>query len=316
LGARPKRATVNEFLRLLKIDIVKAEDNEMSLPSTKAEQKLRETGLKAVGSVPWGSHFCIFYETKQDLLDILVAYFKAGLEQNEFCLWIVASYEFITVKAAEHALGKVFPGLSDLLRKGDIEILTHRQLFGSRGRLDPEAAIVRVREKTVRALAKGLDGLRWNGSPAWVRVNLDARRFRDFENEIDGLLQGEPIIAACTFPITLSRADEILDAGRTHQFAITVRKGVWKRVEISEIDAVVREAETANPALEQLSFRQREILQHIAEGLNTKQIAALLGVSVKTVEAHRLQLMRRLKINNVPGLVRFAIRSGLVSAAA
>ena len=66
--------------------------------------------------------------------------------------------------------------------------------------------------------------------------------------------------------------------------------------------------------LGQLTGRQREILQLIAEGKNTKEIAATLGISVKTVEAHRLQLMARLDIHNVPGLVRYAIRSGLVSA--
>jgi DNA-binding NarL/FixJ family response regulator len=65
--------------------------------------------------------------------------------------------------------------------------------------------------------------------------------------------------------------------------------------------------------LEQLTPRQREILQLIAEGKNTKEIAYLLGISVKTVETHRLQLMARLDIHDVPGLVRYAIRSGLVS---
>ena len=66
--------------------------------------------------------------------------------------------------------------------------------------------------------------------------------------------------------------------------------------------------------LEQLTARQREILQLLAEGKNTKEIASDLEVSVKTVESHRLQLMERLNIHNVPGLVRYAIRSGLVSA--
>jgi DNA-binding CsgD family transcriptional regulator len=63
----------------------------------------------------------------------------------------------------------------------------------------------------------------------------------------------------------------------------------------------------------QLTSRQREILQLIAEGSNTKAIAGELGISVKTVEAHRLQLMQRLNIHEVAGLVRYAIRSGLVS---
>ncbi len=68
--------------------------------------------------------------------------------------------------------------------------------------------------------------------------------------------------------------------------------------------------------LEQLTSRQREILQLIGEGKNTKEIASTLQISVKTVEAHRLQLMERLRIHDVPGLVRFAIRTGLVSAEA
>ena len=65
--------------------------------------------------------------------------------------------------------------------------------------------------------------------------------------------------------------------------------------------------------LEQLTSRQREILQLIGEGKNTKEIAFDLEISIKTVESHRLQLMERLRIHDVPGLVRFAIRTGLVS---
>lgn len=62
----------------------------------------------------------------------------------------------------------------------------------------------------------------------------------------------------------------------------------------------------------QLTQRQREILQLIAEGNTTKQIAATLDVSIKTVETHRAQLMERLAIHDVAGLVRCAIRYGLV----
>jgi DNA-binding NarL/FixJ family response regulator len=64
--------------------------------------------------------------------------------------------------------------------------------------------------------------------------------------------------------------------------------------------------------LAKLTSRQREILQLIAEGNNTKEIAFLLKLSVKTVEAHRTQLMQRLGINDIPSLVRQAMRSGLV----
>jgi len=66
--------------------------------------------------------------------------------------------------------------------------------------------------------------------------------------------------------------------------------------------------------LDALTARQREILQLIAEGRSTKEIAATLDVSVKTVETHRAQIMERLDIRDVAGLVRFAIRSGLIDS--
>ena len=64
--------------------------------------------------------------------------------------------------------------------------------------------------------------------------------------------------------------------------------------------------------LEELTGRQREILQLIAEGQNTKGIAELLKVSPKTVEYHRMKLMNCLDVHDIPGLVRFALRVGLI----
>jgi DNA-binding CsgD family transcriptional regulator len=66
--------------------------------------------------------------------------------------------------------------------------------------------------------------------------------------------------------------------------------------------------------LGRLTNRQREILQLIAQGQNTKQIAAILKISPKTVEYHRMKIMDYLNIHDVPGLVRFALRAGLISA--
>ncbi len=65
--------------------------------------------------------------------------------------------------------------------------------------------------------------------------------------------------------------------------------------------------------LEQLTSRQREILQLVAEGQNTKEIADILKVSPKTVEYHRMKLMDSLNVHDIPGLVRLALRVGLIS---
>ena len=67
-------------------------------------------------------------------------------------------------------------------------------------------------------------------------------------------------------------------------------------------------------ALNQLTSRQREILQLVAEGCSTREIAERLSLSVKTVETHRTHLMERLEIRDVPGLVKFALKAGLIQS--
>ena len=80
------------------------------------------------------------------------------------------------------------------------------------------------------------------------------------------------------------------------------------------VDAIANPGDRSAAALESLTERERQVLTLIAEGLSSKQIAGQLGVSLKTVESHRANLMDKLDIHKVSGLVRFAIRAGLVAA--
>jgi DNA-binding NarL/FixJ family response regulator len=81
------------------------------------------------------------------------------------------------------------------------------------------------------------------------------------------------------------------------------------------IEGYLSQATDQTSSMEQLTSRQREILQLVAEGHSSKQIAGILHASVKTIDSHRANIMDRLGIQNIPGLVRYAIRHGLVSAA-
>jgi DNA-binding NarL/FixJ family response regulator len=81
------------------------------------------------------------------------------------------------------------------------------------------------------------------------------------------------------------------------------------------VNRFVRRAEGPHSSLAGLTPRHRETLQLIAEGHTTKQIAAILNLSVKTVDTHRTQLMERLNIHDVAGLVRYAIRHRLIDPA-
>jgi DNA-binding NarL/FixJ family response regulator len=95
------------------------------------------------------------------------------------------------------------------------------------------------------------------------------------------------------------------------------RGDTWLTPEVSKRIAAAYargEGPQARTPAELLTPRQREVLQLIAEGLSTKEIAQRLDLSVKTVESHRSELMQRLDIHGVAGLVRYAIRVGIVKS--
>lgn len=125
----------------------------------------------------------------------------------------------------------------------------------------------------------------------------------------------------------IGAAGYLLKDASTNEFELafqSVARGeAYLSPEISRrvIDGYVKRVSTGNQennagesSAAKLSVRQNEVLRLIAEGFTTKEIAMNLGLSVKTVEAHRTQLMRELEIHDIAGLVRYAIRIGLVSA--
>ena len=93
---------------------------------------MRQTGIDVIGDVPWGTHFCQFYESGQDLVETLVPYFKEGLAANEFCMWVTS--EPLEVQQAREALKKVVPNLEDYIRSGQIEIIDYKDWYVRSGK--------------------------------------------------------------------------------------------------------------------------------------------------------------------------------------
>jgi DNA-binding NarL/FixJ family response regulator len=105
-------------------------------------------------------------------------------------------------------------------------------------------------------------------------------------------------------PLELDQALAAVLRGETY-LSPAVSRGVLN-------DYVQRLRSEESPAA-QLTPRQREVLQLVAQGLSTKEIARRLDLSVKTVDTHRTQMMKQLDIHEVAGLVRYAMRVGLIS---
>src|SRR2546425_13327785 len=97
--------------------------------------QLRQTGIDELGGRPWGTHFCLFYESKEDLLDLLIPYLKAGLAAREYCLYVAS--EPVIAERAERALRGAVPNFERYQGEGQIEIVSHLNWYLAGGRFDP-----------------------------------------------------------------------------------------------------------------------------------------------------------------------------------
>jgi PAS domain S-box-containing protein len=218
---------------------------------------LRKSGIDTVGDIPWGTHFCHFYENKSDLLDVLVPYFKRGLEQNEFCVWGV--FDPLDKQQARDALERALPGADARLAAGDIEIVPQSQWYRGDGVNDLQQLVRDWEAKLEKALARGCAGMRVNVNAAWL-VERDPRNLDAYEDEFSGLIANRRMILLCAYPLAVNHAAEIFDAGYTHRFAIARRHGNWQVVETPELRQARANMKRLNAELERRAIERTEEL--------------------------------------------------------
>ena len=230
----------------------------------------RNTGIGVVGDKPWGSHFFLFYETKADLLDTLVPYFKAGLDNNEFCAWVVS--EPLTKEEATNALSGAIPQFHRHLANGNIEILPSRDFYLDGGSLQRERVSRNLFNKLDHALRSGYDGMRGNENLSWLQ-RKDWDEFCDYERDLNRTIVNQKMMMLCAYPLAGRTATEILDVTRTHQFAIVRRNSNWEAVETSQMKEAKVVIKKLNDELKQRSAELEEE-EEISRALNCKLLRA------------------------------------------
>src|SRR4051794_33090668 len=220
-------------------------------------KRARVSGIGAVGELPWGAHFCQFYQTREDLLDTLVPYFKAGLENNEFCLWVAS--EPLPAAEAKPLLAKAMPAFDDFLARGQLEVCDLGDWYGPGGRFDADAVLARWLDCERKALQRGFAGLRSTGNTFWLeRVHWDS--FLAYEAKVTAAFARRRVIALCTYCLEKCTASDVLDVVRTHQFALIRRLGAWELIESSALKVAKEELQRLNEQLEQrVGERTREL---------------------------------------------------------
>jgi signal transduction histidine kinase len=221
-------------------------------------EQLRPSGLSAVGSLPWGAHFCQFYEEQADLADSLVPFFKAGLDSHEKCLWVTS--EPLPARDARTALRNAVPDLVERERRNQIEIIDHHDWYTVTGKADPDATLRGWVEREERARADGFAGLRLTGNTYWVERS-DWNGFIDYESRVSKTFAGRNIIGLCSYCLDRCQPHDILDVVANHQFALTRRAGSWQMIESAALSMAKDELHRLNAELERRVLERTAALE-------------------------------------------------------
>ena len=231
------------------------------------EEKLRDSRIDIVGNIDWGTHFCQFYDTKEDLRDIIIPYLKLGLENNEFCIWIKP--HFLNIDEAKEILRIAVPDIRVYLEKGQIEIIQRADWCLKNDIFDLEKASNNLIEKINQASDKGYNGLRLAEDICWLEKEAYNNSV-DYEKKVDSLIGRFKAKILCTYPLEKYNNIDVIEIAANHQFALVKRSGKWERIENSaKKSAIEKIEEFENLLLESQAAKSRfgAILKYLPVGV-------------------------------------------------
>jgi signal transduction histidine kinase len=200
-------------------------------PAKPNEQGFRKTGIPALGDIPWGTHVCHYYHTKEDLIDIVVPYFKTGLENHELCVWITS--DPLCAQEAEEALAKSVSGLEEHVRSGQIEIVSAGEWYLKDVAFDPRRVLKGWISKHNKAIDNGYEGIRVTGNTLWLEKKL-WRDFMDYEKELNETIRQYRAIVLCSYCLRDCEISEVIQVSNNHQYTLIKNEGKWELLKDGE----------------------------------------------------------------------------------
>lgn len=284
------------------------------------------SGDTVFGALEWGSHLCHLYHTSEELLDAVLPFFAAGLNNNEQCVWITSDPD--AIEAVSLALAERVPGLQSQLESGQMRIMSYAQWIGQADHFEADALLDALVSIEQAARAQGYSGVRAVGQWGFFKTRGAFREFQRYESRVSETLAGLRIIAMCHYDMATLEAGDVLDVMRYHHLSVSRHEGAWEALglrpagggdaqRIATLERALRLQERVTRAkddflamlghelrnplapmtmalqlmkLRGVEFREREILERQVNHL-TRLVDDLLDIS--RIERGRVELRKR-----------------------
>lgn len=199
------------------------------------QANFRPAGIRFLKDITWGTHLCAFYQTKEDLKNVLLPYFKMGLENNEYCMCVTS--EPVTVNHIEHALREYIPDFEVYKASGQIEILSHMEWYLAYGNFNGDNVLTAWVNKVKQALAKGYEGIRISGNTSWLKKRY-FKTFMEYESKVEDMIGSLKMIALCTYQLDQCGLHEVMDIVKNHQFSFIISQQDFDNNELANFDRI------------------------------------------------------------------------------
>lgn len=174
--------------------------------------QLRPTGIEALGARPWGAHLCVFYESNEDLFEVLIPYLEAGLSNRERCVWVPPPN--LACAQVREALTDALPDLKPAMDSGQFAIMPPETA-------QPQEARAEWRHLIEQAMSGGFEGVRVAGALC---------RLDDGHARPNLKWEHQPLMMLCTQSLSNCNAADALEIARDHSDTLIKRRGKWESI--------------------------------------------------------------------------------------
>ncbi len=187
-----------------------------------------DSGLEGVGEVPWGTHICHVYSAAAELSDALAAYFAAGLQNGERCVWIASRP--LDESRARAVMAQAVPSLAHYEARLQFQILCPWEFAPDNRRSDPEWLAANWLAREEDALADGFAGLRVSVN-ATAFDELEPQELAGYEASLHRSLTDRRMLVLCSYPLARCASPDAIDGALCHDYAILHDGKRWKALE-------------------------------------------------------------------------------------
>jgi len=191
------------------------------------------SGVDLPGLFQWGDHVCHFYRSADDLGEVLVPYFKAGLERDERCLWVTAH-----PYGNDRAVSEMRTALADFDRRiaaGQIQIFGQDEWYAKLAAQSTAEKLQSWSSQMDVAMTLGYTGLRVSGNTSFLDEN-SWDDFLHYERAFDEAFKDQRVVGLCSYPVKQCSANAALEVTYCHRHGLAKRHGRWDLIEVQRHD--------------------------------------------------------------------------------